>query len=181
MSLEQAKELDTMKRNIKHEQKIIRLYGALGFIFVITVMLPSWFFLINNKSTNSTISIVASIMCYPAILLIALVLNIGMRRFAGDENIRDGGRSNLLKVHQSLLSNTMEQTLIFLLFMVFFSFALPIQHIYMIYVTTFLFIIGRVAFIIGYLVFPIYRAFGFAVTMLPCVVLFLLCLFPINS
>ncbi len=50
------------------------------------------------------------------------------------------------------------------------AYALPLNHLSMLYVMTGLFIIGRILFILGYLKFPIYRAFGFGITFIPMVI-----------
>ncbi|XP_041457351.1 uncharacterized protein LOC121409498 [Lytechinus variegatus] len=72
---------------------------------------------------------------------------------------------------QRNLQNTLEQTVLHIGTVLALASSLPLNQLSVIPVLVFYFVIGRIAYYIGYLYFEnqLYRAFGFAVTDLPSV------------
>ncbi|HAX89473.1 MAG TPA: hypothetical protein DCY91_25255 [Cyanobacteria bacterium UBA11370] len=107
-------------------------------------------------------------------MLFAGFLSVGNARFLSHAiNPLAGAESERMRVHLRYLSNTLEQVVLFFITNLILATFLDTNSIKLIPILVTLFILGRIAFWIGYLKNPLYRAFGMGVTAYPtAIVLF---------
>jgi uncharacterized membrane protein YecN with MAPEG domain len=103
-----------------------------------------------------------------ALCMLAGVAMIANRRFLLPEAI-GGGRAASLEVDLRYLTNTTEQLVLAVIAHLALSVELPAGSLRAIPILVVLFVIGRIAFWIGYRISPVGRAFGFATTFYPTV------------
>jgi hypothetical protein len=109
-------------------------------------------------------------MLLPGICLLVGVIVAGRRGFVPDAI--DGTRtpvSHSLEINLRYNQNTLEQTVLACIAWAGLGTTLPVAHLFLIPAMATLFVIGRGAFWIGYLINPIGRAFGMALTVLPTI------------
>ncbi|MGQ4001611.1 hypothetical protein QIW31_01020 [Francisellaceae bacterium CB299] len=167
------------ERNKLREKQIIIGMGVVGMSVAFIILIASWFYIayLGEDSVLTRLNVLSNSLILPVILIVGLVINVGRKRFDASEAVRDGCNDDSIRIHQSILTNTTEQSLIFIMFLLFFTFKLDIGHLYMVYVYTLVFLLGRAVFILGYLIRPIYRATGFAMNissafMIICMMMF---------
>lgn len=100
-----------------------------------------------------------------AVVLLLMTLAAGLARGMGaaiDPTAQAEGR--FLDISRRVLTNTVEQSLIFALGAFAMAAVTPAGQLGLLGALTILFVIARVAFWIGYLVDPLYRCAGFALT-----------------
>jgi hypothetical protein len=111
---------------------------------------------------------------FAALALFAGIARVAALRFFDDEV--DGTaapRSHALEVHRAYIQNTLEQLVLLLAAHLGFAASEPAERLPLLPLLVTLFLIGRAAFWIGYLHSPPSRAFGFAATFYPTLVLLL--------
>jgi hypothetical protein len=109
-------------------------------------------------------------MILPGICLLLGIMIAGRRGFMADAI--DGTRtpaSRSLEINLRYNQNTLEQTVLACIAWAGLAINLPISHLVLIPAMATLFIFGRGAFWIGYLVYPMGRAFGMVLTALPTI------------
>jgi hypothetical protein len=109
-------------------------------------------------------------MLLPGICLLLGVIIAGRRGFVADAI--DGTRtpaSHSLEINLRYNQNTVEQALLACIAWACLATSLPIAHIVLIPAMATLFAIGRVAFWVGYLIYPMGRALGMVLTALPTI------------
>jgi uncharacterized MAPEG superfamily protein len=100
-----------------------------------------------------------------AILLFAMTMATGFGRAVtrnGDPTAR--GDSRYVDISRRVLTNSVEQSLVFALAALTMGAVTPAGQLGLLGSLTILFVIARIAFWIGYLIQPVYRYAGFALT-----------------
>lgn len=106
------------------------------------------------------------LVLWPALLLALMVLGVMVARGRSVAlNPIDDPESRLYRISQRVLSNSVEQTLIFLPALAAFVALAPLPDLGAARLAVWLFAVGRGLFWIGYLVHPYVRAPGMAVTL----------------
>lgn len=77
------------------------------------------------------------------------------------------GHEKLVDKQVRILTNTLEQFILSAVNQLILVTFLPADHLYVIPFLVYTFVIGRIAFIIGYNIDPKYRTFGLALTFVP--------------
>lgn len=114
---------------------------------------------------------------YEIFVVLMLLLGVGAvgnRRFFSDDYI-DGSApepDSAIDIDRRYVQNTLEQSLLAVISHLSLALVVPIESIQIIPILVALFVIGRICFWIGYHISPQGRAFGFAVTVQPTVVVF---------
>jgi hypothetical protein len=109
-------------------------------------------------------------MLLPGMCLLLGVIIAGRRGFIADAI--DGTRtpaSRSLEINLRYNQNTLEQAVLACIAWAGLATSLPIAHVILIPAMATLFAIGRGAFWVGYLIYPMGRAFGMALTVLPTI------------
>jgi len=107
----------------------------------------------------------ARLSIWPALVLFAAVAGVMAARARSVAlNPIDDPESRLHRISQRVLSNTVEQTLIFLPALAGLVAQIPLPNLGVAVLATALFVLGRVLFWAGYLVHPYARAPGMAMT-----------------
>ena len=73
------------------------------------------------------------------------------------------------KVYQRILQNTVEQTIMHVIAVLALVSILEVDQLWNIPLLVFLFVVGRAAFFIGYVMNPLCRPFGFGLTVMPTI------------
>ncbi len=109
--------------------------------------------------------------------LLATIATLARRRFFSPEDIDGGGLGHgtpQVRIHQSILQNTLEQVVLAIPVHVACAVLLPVHWLAIVPVAAILFALGRILFWRGYQSGAPSRALGFALTFYPTVVLFAL-------
>jgi hypothetical protein len=122
-------------------------------------------------ATAGRLAFAARWLLVPGLTLLAGVALVSGRRFFMDAI--DGTRTPLsrsLEINLRYNVNTLEQTVLAAIAWTGLSLALPRARLYLIPAMALLFAVGRAAFLIGYLIDPMGRAFGMVLTGLPTMI-----------
>jgi hypothetical protein len=156
-------------------KQLIGLAGALpAFLAVVIVglrasQLFAWLAL-PDDTTASRLAFVAHWLVVPGLALLAGVWAAGRRGFMPDAI--DGTRtpqSHGLEINLRYNQNTLEQTMLAAIAWTALAVPLPRDQLTFVPAMAFLFAFGRITFWIGYLVYPMARAFGMVLTVLPTI------------
>lgn len=123
------------------------------------------------EDPGSRLAFAARWMLLPAVCLLAGVLGTSTRRGFIPGAI-DGTRTpenRSLEINLRYNQNTLEQTVLACIAWACLAVLLPSTHLALIPAMATLFAIGRAAFWIGYLIHPMGRAFGMALTAFPTI------------
>jgi hypothetical protein len=107
----------------------------------------------------------------PGVTLLIGIIGAARRGFYRDAI--DGTRtptSPALEINLRYNQNTVEQVLLAAIAWVGLALKLPYQLLFLIPVIAVLFLVGRVTFFVGYLVYPVARAFGMVLTVVPTLI-----------
>jgi uncharacterized membrane protein YecN with MAPEG domain len=164
---------------VERERNSIARQGLLGLIFASTaaitaVLKQSGVAPTNNSNSDIAQRLALSIKCIaaPALVLAVAVQVVGSLRYPTENRSRAlsyGGDDPAIRLPRSFLQNTLEQFVLHAAASLALSVALPQRcHVdTLVPALSALFVIGRVAFAVGYARHPIQRAFGFALTFIP--------------
>jgi hypothetical protein len=139
-------------------------YGSEGRLFVIVD---------RSLTLADRLSYVAKWSLLPAACVmmgVAMVANI--RFFTSSIDPISGVDENALKVWRAFTQNSIEQAFLFIVGAAAFACITYQYWLRLIPILAILFVIGRIIFVIGYLIKPAYRATGFAMTFYPIVFLY---------
>ena len=112
-------------------------------------------------------------LLWPGLTLLIGVIAAGRRGFIADAI--DGTRtpaSYSLEINLRYNQNTLEQAALAAIAWTGLALALPHDRLVLIPAAAFLFVVGRATFWIGYLLYPMARAFGMVLTILPTLAAF---------
>ncbi|PCI49958.1 MAG: hypothetical protein COB49_04425 [Alphaproteobacteria bacterium] len=166
--------------SLNQPQKDIRVGMIAGAVFCmvwvlmgygfIDMALPLW------VTTGDKLAYVAKCEIFAALMLLFGVMAVAGQRFFSDK-AREGqteGLSSALTINLRYIQNTMEQLVLLVITHMAFAATADSGEMKIIPILVSLFIVGRICFWIGYHQSPLSRAFGFAVTFYPTVVMMIM-------
>lgn len=98
-----------------------------------------------------------------AVLLLFAILRVGAKRGSTSALNPLAGKEHLLQAEKNVLTNTVEQLLVFLLLVVALTTYLEPSEMRIIPLYSLAFIVGRVLFMIGYSIHPKHRSIGMGI------------------
>jgi uncharacterized membrane protein YecN with MAPEG domain len=111
------------------------------------------------------LAVAAHLALWPVILVLILSFSIGLGRIGrGFIDPLDGPGDRALEIDRRVLTNSIEQSLVFVVALTALATRAPTHQLKLLPILTFFFVIGRVAFWVGYRIRPEYRAAGMAIT-----------------
>ena len=162
--------------SLNQQQKFVVWSSTTAVIFSTVFVLIAYFLLpvslppLNTQEQRLIWTLQFQI--FPAFMLLAGIVTVSFNRFIYNfTNPLVGGESTSMRVHQRYLSNTLEQTILFIVASLILSSFLDSHSIKLIPIFTILFVLGRIAFWWGYLQHPLNRSFGMAVTLYPTLII----------
>lgn len=164
-----------MTAQIATKQKRV-VIGALSSTVYVTALYWIGIDVIDVTAVDMAgrLALVARWAVLPGLTLLAFVILVGMARF-GDPSVIDGdlpAPGSRMDIDRRCLTNTLEQTLLWLLATTALAVQVPATYLGVIPALAVSFVIGRFLFWFGYRYEPVYRAFGFGATIWPTVVAF---------
>ena len=146
-------------------QMLLSVFFMLGYFFVGPRFFPAPYIMNFEDRLGYALQWESLI----ALVVLVAIFNVGQRRYHASQEERDGIDTERLRVPLAFLSNTLEQG--FCCFVVYLglSVSLPSEQLVLIPLLCLLFVLGRLFFYIGYTLQPVWRAFGFGMTFLPCI------------
>jgi hypothetical protein len=156
-------------------KQLVGIAGALPAIVVVALTLDHVstlfaFIALPSDDLSSRLAFAVRWMLVPGICLLLGVIVAARRGFVPDAI--DGTRtpsSRSLEINLRYNQNTVEQTVLACIAWAGLAITLPIAHLVLIPAMATLLAIGRGTFWVGYLIHPMGRAFGMALTALPTV------------
>ena len=160
--------------NLNHQQKTVVWSTTAGIIFSTVFVLISYFFISWSLPLMDTQEqrLIFTLRCqiFPVLMLLAGIIAVSINRFSRNAiNPLAGAESASMSVHLRYLSNTLEQFVLFFTASLVLSTFLNTYSIKLIPILATLFVLGRIAFWLGYLQNPLNRGFGMVVTFYPTV------------
>jgi uncharacterized MAPEG superfamily protein len=154
------------------QQKTVFKGIIAALVFSTTFVLIAYFLISLPLPILDTVEqrLIFTLRCqiFPALMLFAGIAAVGNDRFLSSAiNPLISAESEGTRVHLRYLSNTLEQFVLFFIASLVLSTFLDVHSIKLIPILATVFVLGRIAFWIGYLKNPLYRAFGFGVTLYP--------------
>ena len=150
--------------------------GIVSGLIVTVIVFPGLYFLLPHFSHEldllKRLQLGISCLVFPGLFLLVLILRIGSQRFGNvsedpTEVIAD---SRAMKIDLRVLSNSHEQVMLFVINTLGLAVLLPFSYLSLLPIYSGLFVIGRVSFWAGYRHHVLWRAPGFALTVLPALV-----------
>jgi len=139
-------------------------YGLEGRLFVIVD---------RSLTLADRLSYVAKWSLLPAACVMAgIAMMANIRFFTQSIDPISGAEDRALKIWRAFTQNSLEQAFLFIVGAMAFACITYQYWLRLIPVFAILFVIGRIIFVIGYLIKPAYRATGFAMTFYPTVFLY---------
>ena len=143
----------------------VNLASAAVTVALIVLLLPLFPAPEGVSALQARLALAARLSLWPALVLFAMVAGVmAVRGRTRAFNPIEDGESRAYRVMQRVLSNTVEQTLVFLPALAALSTLLPVDSLGALRLATALFVAGRLLFWAGYLVHPYARAPGMAMT-----------------
>lgn len=163
---------DGSSLTLNQQQKTVFKGVIAALIFSITFLVVAYFLVSLPLPVLDTEQqrFIFTLRCqiFPVLMLFAGIVAVGNDRFVSPAiNPLAGAESEKTRVHLRYLSNTLEQFVLFFIASLVLSTFLDAHSIKLIPILVTLFVFGRIAFWIGYLKNPLYRAFGLGVTAYP--------------
>jgi len=113
----------------------------------------------------------AGLLVWPALVLLLMVFGVMVARARSVAlNPIDDAESRGIRVAQRVLSNSVEQTAVFVPALLALAATIPLPSLSMLAVLTLVFVAGRLLFWAGYLIHPYARAPGMAATLTTTIV-----------
>lgn len=144
----------------------VNLGAALLTLLAFRLLLPLFESPAGSGDAGSRLEFWARLALWPALLLFAMVGGVLVARARSVAlNPIDDPESRLYRVSQRVLTNTVEQTAIFLPALAALTVLLPPSDLGAPVLATALFALGRLLFWAGYLIHPYVRAPGMSMTL----------------
>ncbi|WP_448202746.1 MAPEG family protein [Azospirillum sp. sgz302134] len=152
--------------------RLLRLAAAINLSAAVVTLLLLW--LLSSlvappegiSNPGARMAFWARLAVWPALLLFATVGGVLVARARSAAlNPIDDPESRLYRISQRVLSNTVEQTLVFLPALAALVAQIPLPNLGVPVLATVLFVAGRLLFWAGYLVHPYARSPGMAMTL----------------
>lgn len=111
-------------------------------------------------------------LVFPAVFFLVVITRIGFQRFGNpsEDPTKVVANSEGMEIDLRVLSNTHEQIMIFSINVLALAVLLPYQYLSLLPIYSGLFVTGRIIFWVAYRHNVLWRAPGFAMSMLPAVV-----------
>lgn len=143
----------------------VNLASAAATLALIVLLLPLFPAPEGVVALQARLALAARLSLWPVLVLFAMVVGVmAVRGKTQAFNPIEDTESRAYRVAQRALSNTVEQTLIFLPALTALSTLLPVASLGALSLATALFVVGRLLFWAGYVVHPYARAPGMAMT-----------------
>jgi MAPEG family len=152
------------------------LTAIAGFAFSATYVPRVW---AVGSDLTSRVTLASWALLLPAATLFVCIARLAKHRFFTPEDIHGGALTNgteRAKLLQSLLQNTLEQFCLALPIYIATSIIAPASLLPVVPAAAAMFLVGRLSFFAGYATGAPSRAYGFALTFYPTVLLLLLLL-----
>lgn len=161
-----------MERDISAERRQISLQVIIGLVFMLIYLGLGYHYIhIENILTKGhRLAFALHWDIFIAATILVAILNVGARRFRGNEAALDGEQTAELRLPLAFLSNTMEQALVTVLVHLGLAVTLPSDALQLIPLLAILFVLGRLLFYFGYRHKAAWRALGFSMSILPATV-----------
>lgn len=152
------------------------MVAAMGLAVVVIAMGMMFdpFSYAQSEDLGSKFTVLGQSLILPVVFLIGSIARLARFRFFSPEDIDGSALSNAsheASVLQSLLQNTLEQLLMTAMVYSIWAFTMPTAWLSVLPLCSLLFAIGRIGFFKGYAKGAPARAFGFALTFYPSVLL----------
>ncbi len=163
--------------SLDRQQKTVVWSAIASVNFSTVILLLAYFFIPLSLPPLDTQEqrLIFTLRCqlFPVLMLLAGITAVSFNRFTSNAiNPLAGGESDVMRVHLRYVSNTLEQLILFSIASLVLCTFLDSHSIKLIPILTTLFVLGRIAFWLGYLQHPLNRGFGMVVTLYPIVVMF---------
>ncbi len=163
--------------HLNRPQKTV-IWSTITAIILATVfVLLAYFFIpLSLPLLDTQERLIFTLRCqiFPALMLLAGIIAVSFNRFTSKAiDPLAGAEPASMSVHLRYLSNTLEQFILFLIASLVFSSFLDSHSIKLIPIFTILFVLGRIAFWLGYLQHPLNRGFGMVITLYPTIIMLL--------
>ncbi len=157
----------------KDKSRLLRLAATVNLAAVAVTLLALWFLgslfappVGMSSDPGARMAFWARLAVWPALVLFATVCGVLVARARSVAlNPIDDPESRLYRVSQRVLTNTVEQALIFIPALAALVAQMPLPSLGVPVLATALFVLGRLLFWAGYLVHPYFRAPGMAMTL----------------
>ena len=141
---------------------------AAVWTWVALKVVPGWLDLADRSFVETALTVFLA----PGLVLAAMVLTVGLHRFLGLDALEGGSfRGQHAAINQRVLINTTEQLVLGVTIWPAAAYHLGDQGPGVLTAMSLSFVVARIFFWIGYHIRPELRAFGFAATFYPTVVL----------
>jgi len=156
-------------KELQAKQKVVVIGVIVGALFAITFFYLFYYikpYPINNMlSFNDRLIFTLQWNVFPFLTLLLGIMTVASKRFFSPSiDPMAGKEDEVMKIHIRYVDNTFQQVVIFLFMSVCLTTFLRGESMRIIPILAILFTIGRIAFWIGYLKNPLYRAPGMFVT-----------------
>ena len=160
--------------HLNHQQKAVVGSAIVAVIFSTILTLIAYFLIPWSLPILNTPEkrLIFTLRCqvFPALMLFAGIVAVSSCRFSSAAiNPLVGSESPLMRVHLRYVRNTLEQFVLFFVASLALSTFLDSYNIKLIPILTVMFVLGRIAFWVGYVHDPMDRGLGMAVTLYPTV------------
>ena len=174
-------------RSLTPQQKDVRVGMIAGAVFCVVwvwtghafmdIDLPLW------VTTGDRMAYVAKCEIFAALPLLLGVMVVAGQRFFSDQAIegQTEGLADAITINLRYIQNSLEQLVLLVMTHMAYAATAGSGDMKIIPILVSLFIVGRVCFWLGYHQSPLSRAFGFAVTFYPSVVMMGLTLWRIGG
>ena len=127
----------------------------------------------NSLSFEDRIKFSFPWILLPPLCLLGAILNMVFFRLHSPSDIDAGllEPTKIARINQSIIQNTLEQTVLAIPIYILSTFFLPNNHLIRIPIASCLFFIGRISYMIGYSSGAPGRVVGFALTIIPTILL----------
>ncbi len=155
-----TEDLSRARRTVLISATVGTILGWLLFALIVGLFIGP-----TAASPADRLAYAATWMLPVAILLLLMTFAVGLARGCGPAiDPTANAESRALDISRRVLTNTVEQSLIFALGAFAMAAVTPAGQLGLLGALTLLFVVARVAFWIGYLANPLYRHAGFALT-----------------
>ena len=118
----------------------------------------------NNRDIPSKLAYTLRCLVGPLCTVAFAIVKVGNMRFLTNASNPLSGNEDLVQVWKCILSNTLEQLVVVAVGLLSLStFLSTEQEVRLIPIACSLFVLGRIAFMRGYTIKPLYRAFGMCI------------------
>lgn len=170
--------MDEKAKQPKRNVKVLPVYilqHFIGYAITGTILYGGYYFYCNyipiprSNDFSEKLLYAARYCTFPqAVFLLVVILRVIAKRALAGAVDPLAGREHLVQTEKNILTNTVEQLLVFLLLVVTLTTYLDPSEMRIIPLYSLDFIVGRVLFMVGYNIKPRYRALGMVTNLSSC-------------